>query len=153
MSYTPTDWKTGDVITAEKLNNIEGGLSRQNMVIPIQFDEDNGVSYITKASVLAVAEAGPTVIDFGNAGEYFAAIKMSAIVDSGTVYLRYATLEGAGSLNVPGVVRPVIDVEGDQLVLYNNLAYDDTQTPPEPYFPQVEFTYNQQKERWESSEW
>ena len=26
MSYTPTDWKTGDVITAEKLNNIEQGI-------------------------------------------------------------------------------------------------------------------------------
>jgi hypothetical protein len=26
MAYTPTDWKTGDVITAEKLNNIENGV-------------------------------------------------------------------------------------------------------------------------------
>lgn len=153
MSYTPTEWATGDVITAEKLNNIEGGLSNLNMVIPILYDEDNGVTYITKASVLAVAEAGPTIIDFGYDGEYFAAIKMDAIVDSGVVYLRYATLEGADSLNVPGVVRPVIVVEGDQLILYNHLKYDETQSPPKPYFPQVKFTYNQQKERWESSEW
>ncbi len=27
MSYTPTDWKTGDVITAEKLNNMENGIA------------------------------------------------------------------------------------------------------------------------------
>ena len=26
MSYTPTDWKTGDIITADKLNNMEGGI-------------------------------------------------------------------------------------------------------------------------------
>ena len=26
MSYTPTEWKTGDVITAEKLNHIEDGI-------------------------------------------------------------------------------------------------------------------------------
>ena len=26
MSYTPTEWATGDVITAEKLNNIEQGI-------------------------------------------------------------------------------------------------------------------------------
>lgn len=26
MSYTPTDWKTGDVITADKLNNMESGI-------------------------------------------------------------------------------------------------------------------------------
>ena len=25
MAYTPTEWKSGDVITAEKLNNIENG--------------------------------------------------------------------------------------------------------------------------------
>lgn len=24
MAYTPTEWKSGDVITAEKLNNLEG---------------------------------------------------------------------------------------------------------------------------------
>lgn len=27
MSYTPTEWKTGDVITADKLNNMEGGIA------------------------------------------------------------------------------------------------------------------------------
>ena len=26
MAYTPTVWNTGDVITAEKLNNIENGI-------------------------------------------------------------------------------------------------------------------------------
>ena len=26
MAYTPTEWKNGDVITAEKLNNIENGI-------------------------------------------------------------------------------------------------------------------------------
>ena len=26
MSYTPTEWKTGDVITADKLNNIDQGI-------------------------------------------------------------------------------------------------------------------------------
>ena len=25
MSYTPTAWQTGDVVTAEKLNKLEGG--------------------------------------------------------------------------------------------------------------------------------
>ena len=27
MSYTPTEWATGDVITAEKLNNMESGIA------------------------------------------------------------------------------------------------------------------------------
>lgn len=27
MAYTPTNWQTGDTITAEKLNNIENGIN------------------------------------------------------------------------------------------------------------------------------
>jgi len=27
MSYTPTEWATGDVITADKLNNMESGIA------------------------------------------------------------------------------------------------------------------------------
>lgn len=27
MSYTPTEWKTGDIITAEKMNKLENGVS------------------------------------------------------------------------------------------------------------------------------
>lgn len=30
MTYTPTEWKNGDVITAEKLNKIEEGVSGNN---------------------------------------------------------------------------------------------------------------------------
>lgn len=26
MSYTPTEWNTGDIVTAEKLNNLESGV-------------------------------------------------------------------------------------------------------------------------------
>ena len=27
MSYIPTEWQTGDIVTAEKLNNMESGIS------------------------------------------------------------------------------------------------------------------------------
>lgn len=30
MSYTPTEWQTGDTITAEKLNNMENGIKNAN---------------------------------------------------------------------------------------------------------------------------
>lgn len=30
MSYTPTEWKNGDTITAEKLNHIEEGIENNN---------------------------------------------------------------------------------------------------------------------------
>lgn len=34
MSYTPTEWKNGDIITAEKMNNIEQGIQNaQNVAV------------------------------------------------------------------------------------------------------------------------
>lgn len=38
--YIKTEWKTGDVITAEKLNNIENGIN-QNSKFHITFSSDN----------------------------------------------------------------------------------------------------------------
>lgn len=37
MSYTPTNWQTGDTITAEKLNNLEEGVASGAVIIT-----DNG---------------------------------------------------------------------------------------------------------------
>ena len=36
MSYTPTNWQTGDVVTAEKLNKMESGIAESSaLVVPI----------------------------------------------------------------------------------------------------------------------
>ena len=43
--YTKTEWKTGDVITAEKLNNMEDGIaggSGGSKTIPLEYDEETG---------------------------------------------------------------------------------------------------------------
>lgn len=29
MAYTPTDWKNGDIITADRLNKLEQGVSNE----------------------------------------------------------------------------------------------------------------------------
>lgn len=31
MAYTPTEWKNGDVITAEKLNKLEEGVANEQV--------------------------------------------------------------------------------------------------------------------------
>ena len=31
MAYTPTEWKTGDVITAEKMNKLEQGVQNEQV--------------------------------------------------------------------------------------------------------------------------
>ena len=42
MAYTPTEWKTGDVITAPKLNNIEQGIVGAGNVLLLRFDLETG---------------------------------------------------------------------------------------------------------------
>lgn len=49
MSYTPTEWKNGDVITAEKLNHMEGGIAAgENLVATGSYDEDTGMVTLDK---------------------------------------------------------------------------------------------------------
>ena len=38
MSYTPTEWKNGDTITAEKMNNIEQGIVNAPKVAVVSLD-------------------------------------------------------------------------------------------------------------------
>lgn len=40
MSYTPTEWTSGDVITAEKLNKLEGGVAESGA------GSDNGPLFV-----------------------------------------------------------------------------------------------------------
>lgn len=63
MSYTPTEWKTGDVITADKLNNMENGILNAPGVAVFEFevitDNDNQVvTDVTYQDVLDAYSAG-----------------------------------------------------------------------------------------------
>lgn len=53
MSYTPTEWKTGDVITAEKLNNIESGI--------VNAGGGSGDAFIVNAEVELSVTTGETI--------------------------------------------------------------------------------------------
>ena len=43
MSYTPTNWKSGDVVTSAKLNNIESGIV--NSVLVVTMDTNNALDH------------------------------------------------------------------------------------------------------------
>lgn len=68
MSYSPTTWETGDTITAEKLNKMEGGIAGAVVSFPITYEHDDyaGESrYILHASpgeVVAALNSGAIVI-------------------------------------------------------------------------------------------
>lgn len=80
MSYTETTWKKGDAITAEKLNNIEGGIKANETAISqggtslmtVTYTYDSGTRvYTTQATfgeVLEAFENGVTVM-FTTSGE------------------------------------------------------------------------------------
>lgn len=65
MSYTPTNWQTGDTITAEKLNNMEGGIENANEPFVITFtptaQDLSGTMDKTVAEINAAYEAGQKI--------------------------------------------------------------------------------------------
>lgn len=40
MAYTKTVWQTGDVITAEKLNNMESGIEKAHIIMLNEIEEE-----------------------------------------------------------------------------------------------------------------
>ena len=62
MSYTPTEWATGDTITAEKLNKLEQGVAAGSLIVHVTATVDEGAnlySLVTPYSdILAAIEAG-----------------------------------------------------------------------------------------------
>lgn len=71
MSYIPTEWNTGDIVTAEKLNKLENGVAGGRMVVtfsegPIVSEDPNGPVYLksdqTAEEVLNALKAGGSVV-------------------------------------------------------------------------------------------
>lgn len=63
MAYTPTNWKTGDVVTSSKLNNIETGITDANsMIVIVDFDDDTGNLDITAGEFMALGVAQKLVM-------------------------------------------------------------------------------------------
>ena len=61
MSYTPTEWATGDTITAVKLNKLEGGVAAGNVfVVTVTDGETTSEADATFAEIIAAIEAGQT---------------------------------------------------------------------------------------------
>lgn len=61
MSYTPTTWNSGDVVTSAKLNNIETGISNATPLI-IAFNEDTGTCDHTWQEIHDALAAGQMVL-------------------------------------------------------------------------------------------
>lgn len=69
MSYEPTVWKTGDVVSSEKLNKLEEGVagagsgSGPNVVlVNIGYNESNIVTDLTVSEIVEACETPNTVV-------------------------------------------------------------------------------------------
>lgn len=60
MAYTPTTWKSGDVVTSAKLNKLEQGVASTVFVVTLSHDEETSTYSTDKpyADILAAYEAG-----------------------------------------------------------------------------------------------
>ncbi len=71
MAYVKTTWQTGDVITAAKLNNAEGGIEAlQPLFITVTTDADTGTRTMDKtfSEIVSALSAGRfCVVSFGGA--------------------------------------------------------------------------------------
>lgn len=62
MAYTPTVWETGDVITAEKLNKAEQGISANSvLLVTVTMESDTYVPDTEYADACAAVAAGQDV--------------------------------------------------------------------------------------------
>lgn len=85
MSYEPTVWQTGDVVTSQKLNKLEQGVADAGggggaLIVDTELlHEDSIKCLITAGEMLAAAKVGPVIIKFSFGGEdyYFNVIQFT----------------------------------------------------------------------------
>lgn len=64
MSYTPTEWKTGDAITAEKLNNMESGIvgAGRAFLVPVTVNPNNSTTLQKTCGEIKAAIMGGSIV-------------------------------------------------------------------------------------------
>jgi hypothetical protein len=96
MAYTPTEWKAGDVITAEKLNNMEDGIVGAGRALMVTATSETDVPTFNKTlgEIKAAVMAG-----------IFVWVGLTAEIGEQTVAMqglptRYTFNEGGGGIIV-----------------------------------------------------
>lgn len=69
MAYTPTEWQTGDIVTAEKLNKLENGVADSSggiLAVNLILEEDSSVPSLDKtyAEIASAIENNKQVVVF-----------------------------------------------------------------------------------------
>lgn len=105
MAYTPTNWKTGDVITAGKLNNMESGIADCDTAITDlkeEISELGGLSDDVKQALLQIASKVAYIDENGQ--DYYDALEtalypQATLVSISAVYTQSGTVYDTDSLD------------------------------------------------------
>ena len=114
MSYTPTEWENGDIITAEKLNKIENGIVNGRRLIQLNnYDKQiNGYQYIT----------GLNPEDF-----------IGAVIEFNNTYTTIVTSTDEGNSSIMLVMPKATSVTSNEY--YVSYYFPDTGIISSPQYP------------------
>lgn len=90
MSYKPTEWKSGDVVTSAKLNKMENGITTANNKIFIISHKANIMPLTlnkTWQEIFNAMENGPVFFIAGDEEEKFCGFVSSCYIDRGDYYV------------------------------------------------------------------
>lgn len=82
MSYEPTTWTTGDVITAAKLNKIESGIANASMIVHIlPHGQRDAILDKTWAEIYNASTAAPIIAVMVTTGDPYDRVRFFAVDD------------------------------------------------------------------------
>lgn len=89
MSYTPTQWSTGDTITAEKLNKLENGIANSGGSLIVNITQDDGLVMDKTFGDIWDAFTGGSTIRFQyiDGGVGYSLVYLSGIVSDSPDYI------------------------------------------------------------------
>ena len=121
MSYTPTEWETADIVTAQRMNALETAVGELNMSYTPNTWSDGDILSASKMNALeqAVASGGGGSSDFSTA-EVTVVNGLNIPVSASTARACETGDMGAGA---PAMIYPEIDVMGSQSATFSIVLY------------------------------
>jgi len=83
MSYEPTVWKKGDIVTSEKLNKIENGIANCGNIMVVNYDPEVNRTDKTWQEIYDAAEMKTMIVLFNSSSSAIIMMPLAGItIDS-----------------------------------------------------------------------